>query len=132
MNRLRLKYQQFFTTLLLLIAYLVGNFSLPLFEAVHLLMHLGDDTAFHSYQSHDTQHQHQLLINLDDLMNSSSDSDLPFKNTSKKQVKKFVQQVVEISSFLLMDFHTNTTNFANSHFAFPLPFLSISSPPPEV
>ena len=132
MNRFRLKYRQFFTALLLLSAYLVGNFSLPVIEGVHFIMHLGDDTTLHSFQSHDGQHQHQLLTNIDELLNSSTDTDFPTENTNQNKLKKIVQQLVVTPSLNAWFAVTNQTNYSYQPFGFPTPFLPINNPPPEI
>ncbi|MFK7980323.1 MAG: hypothetical protein AB8G86_10105 [Saprospiraceae bacterium] len=131
MNRSRLKYKQFCTALLLLF-YLVGNFSLPLFEGVHFLMHLGDDTTLHSFQSHDTQHQHFILNNFGELVNSSSSTDLPVKNTFEKKLKKMAEPSEAFSSRSTFDLLVHTTNYHTPSFTYPIPFIPINSPPPKV
>lgn len=90
MNQFRLTYKQFFA-ILVLSAYLIGNFSMPIFEGIHFLLHLGDEIHFHSFQSHNTQHQHKLLINLDDLSKASNSSDQPIDTQKVKKSKKNLQ-----------------------------------------
>ncbi len=131
MNRLQLKYQQLFTTLLLC-AYLVGNLSIPFFEGVHLLLHLGDDSPLHSFQSHDPQHQHQVLNCLEELVSTSSSTDFPAENSYDKNLKKITQQVEIPTSLSLTYLSTNTTNYPIQFVAYQLPFLPLNSPPPEV
>ncbi len=132
MNHSRLKYQQFFTALLLLGAYLIGNFSLPLFEGIHFLLHLGDDAPMHSFQSHHTHHQHLILNNFDELVNTSSSTDLPVKNTFEKKVTKITQQLEGFSSLPLLGLLVHTTNYSTPSVTYSIPFLSINSPPPKV
>lgn len=132
MNHSRLKYQQLFTALLLLFAYLVGNFSLPLFEGVHFLLHLGDDAPIHSFQSHNTSHQHQLLTNIDKLIASSIPStDFPTKNTTNKKYKKIVQQLADSPCLSELELFFNTSNYYTKAINYATPFLSINSPPPK-
>jgi len=132
MNHSRLKYQQFFTALLLLFTYLVGNFSLPLFEGVHFLLHLGDDTPIHSFQSHDISHQHAILTNIDGLVASSTPTtDFPTDNTNHKKLKKIVQQLEVSPAFSSLDLLINISNYTTKSINYPTPFLSINSPPPK-
>ena len=130
MNHSRLKYQQLFTTLLLC-AYLVGNFSLPIFEGVHFLLHLGDDVPLHSFQSHETQHQHQVLTSIDDLVSTNTSSEFPVNNSADNKYKKVVQQLAvpvlnNISITII-----NITNFSSHFNLYPLPFLVLQTPPPK-
>ena len=132
MNHSRLKYKQFFTTLLLLGTYLIGNFSLPLFEGVHFLLHLGDDVPIHSFQSHNTQHQHLILNSFGELVNTSSTTDLPIKNTFEKNLKKIAQLSEVVSRLSSFDLMVNTTNYKTLSTTYPIPFLPVNSPPPQV
>lgn len=128
---LELKYRQLFATLLLC-AYLVGSLSTPLFEGVHFLFHLGDDTTLHSFQSHNIQHQHRILNSLDKLVTTSPTTDFPTESIGEKNFKKIVQQL-EISTFLsLTDLFSNTSNYTTSFMAYQTPFIQLNSPPPEV
>jgi len=131
MDHLRLKYQQLLTTLLLS-AYLMGNFSLPIFEGVHFLLHLGDDAPLHSFQSHDTQHQHQVLTSIDELVSNNSSTEFPVDNSIDYKYKKIVQQltVSELSDISIITI--KTSNFSSHFKSYPLPFLGLKAPPPKV
>ena len=63
MNFLHLKYQELIT-MLLLSAYLMGNFAVPIFEGIHFLLHLGDTTPQHSFYDHEGSHSHKVLGSL--------------------------------------------------------------------
>lgn len=130
MNRTQLKYQQLFTTLLLC-TYLVGNLSVPLFEGVHFLLHLGDESPLHSFQSHDTLHQHQVLNCLDELVSTSPLTNLPADNNGDKNSKKIVQQLALLNPLCLSSLLINTSNFSPPLIAYPTAFLQKNNPPPQ-
>ena len=80
----------------------------------------------------DGQHQHQLLTNIDELLNSSTDTDFPTENTNQNKLKKIVQQLVVTPSLNAWFAVTNQTNYSYQPFGFPTPFLPINNPPPEI
>ncbi len=126
----RLKFQQI-VSILLLCGYIVGNFSLPIVEGIHFVLHLGDDAPLHAFQTHQTNHSHQLLASLEEAVTDSS-TDIPLKNNSTKDFKKVVQQLIT-SPFLLFNVVQPTTieNFFQLNI-YQSPNLQIIAPPPQV
>jgi hypothetical protein len=82
-------YKKVFSSLIL-IAYLIGNFSIPLIEGLHFLTHLNDANiqGYHSFQSHTEQHQHLFLAFINDWQ--EDDTQHPPAPADKK-IKKLVQ-----------------------------------------
>ncbi len=125
------KYKQLMVTLLLG-AYLVGNFSVPIFEGIHFMMHLGDKVPIHSFQTHDKQHNHQVLTSLEELLATNTSTDIPIKQSTDNKFKKVVQQF-EVHSFLLFSMLVeHSANFPTKLVAYPIPFLRLAIPPPKV
>jgi len=130
MNFSRLKFQQI-VSILLLCGYIVGNFSLPIFEGIHFVLHLGDDTPLHSFQTHQTHHSHQLLSSLEEVVTDAS-TDIPTKNNTTIDYKKIVQQLV-VTPFVLLtipDLTTTTIPFQLKIYQSPI--LQLKAPPPKV
>ena len=130
MSFCRRKFQQIIS-ILLLSGYLIANFSLPIFEGVHFLFHLGDEVPMHSFYTHSAHHQHQLLTALDELVADSS-TDVPTKNSSSIDSTKIVQQLVvaPIISFTIpIISNSSITTQVKIHKS---PFLQINAPPPKV
>lgn len=90
MNPIRQKYQLLFSSVLLS-AYLLGNFGMVVFEAVHFLSHLGDGSNHHTLGQHEEEHNHNSLTLIVDLTNSDDFSETSIPANSKQKVKKFVQ-----------------------------------------
>ena len=130
MNFSRLKFQQI-VSILLLCGYVVGNFSLPIVEGIHFVLHLADDTSLHSFQTHQSNHSHQLLSSLEEVVADTS-TEIPLKNNATKDYKKVVQQLVT-TSFLLFNIAkpTTTENFFQLNI-YQSPILQINAPPPQV
>lgn len=130
MNQFRLTYKQFFATLVLS-AYLIGNFSLPIFEGVHFLLHLGDETSFHSFQSHNTQHQHKVLVTLDNLSSASNSTDQPIDTKKVKKSKKNIQYFQTKSAIASIErlFNQQVSNAYISFYRSPILILNL--PPPQ-
>ncbi len=126
---LKLSYRQVLSSLLLL-GYLMGNFSLPIFEGLHFVWHLGDEAPLHSFQTHTGQHQHVVLDVLDDLVTNST-SDYPIDNSSKKDNKK-VQQLVVDSLISLIAPTQYTSCFFTLRKVYDEPFPQATSPPPKM
>ncbi len=131
MNNTPSKYQQLFATLLF-VAYLIANLSLPLFEGVHFLLHLVDGTPIHTFQSHNSQHQHQVLTIIVQLTDNKSTTNPPLEQSSDKQVKKVMQQLVDSANWKEPNNYIKATaNFSTLYTIYKIPFLPIFAPPPE-
>lgn len=131
MNRPKLKYQQLFTTLLLC-AYLVGNLSIPIFEGIHFLLHLGHEVPLHSFQTHSTQHNHQVLATLDELVSNNSIPDVPINQSTDNKYKKIVQQLTNSPILSFATLIATTANFSTELIPHKTPFRPLYAPPPEV
>ena len=129
MKFLKLHHQQLLASLLLC-GYLIGNFSIPIFEGVHFVLHLGDEEPLHSFQSHTFQHQHAVLDIIDDLV-TNSNSDYPIENSSKKDHKK-VQQLVAAPMISLFVPTQYTSCFFTHRRGYDSPFPQVTSPPPKI
>ena len=130
MNFSRLKFQQI-VSILLLCGYVVGNFSLPIVEGIHFVLHLADDTPLHSFQTHQSNHSHQLLSSLEEAVTDSS-TEIPLKNNVTKDFKKVVQQVVITPIFLFnITKPTTTENFFQLNI-YQSPILPINARPPQL
>ncbi len=110
--------------------YLIANFSLPLIEGIHFLLHLGDDTEIHSYSSHQNNHSHSTL-NIINQFTNKQDS----KNTTTTdlivKIKKNIQcsELETLRSFTPLLSNTQEFIFIDKYNA--SPFLSLTSPPPK-
>lgn len=131
MYSLKSTYKQTLAFLFLSI-YLCCTLSIPIFEGIHFLLHLGDDTQFHSFQSHQSIHDHQILTVLNDIVKEDFPSELPVETSKKRKVKKLIQiptdfiatqPLVEIISVLI---------FEEDKQRYTSPYLQITAPPPQV
>jgi len=130
MNFYRLKFQQL-VSILLLCGYIIGNFSLPIVEGIHFVLHLGDDTPIHSFQTHQNNHSHQLLSSLEEAVADSS-TEIPLKNNSTQDFKKVVQQSVTPPFLLFNIVKPTTTEIFFQLNIYQSPNLQITAPPPQV
>jgi len=130
MNFSKLKFQQI-VSILLLCGYIVGNFSLPIVEGIHFVLHLGDDTPLHSFQTHQSNHSHQLLSSLEEVVTDAS-TDIPTKNNTTIDYKKIVQQLVVTPFVLLTIPHLTTTTIPFQLKIYQSPILQLKAPPPKV
>lgn len=117
---------------LFLSAYLCCTLSVPIFEGLHFLMHLGDDTQTHSFQSHQSLHDHQILTALNDLVDDNSPSEVPVETSKKIKVKKLVQISTILDDLERPLFEGTTQNFKNNIQFYTSPLSSILAPPPKV
>lgn len=131
MNYFEQTYKQFSIKLLLGL-YLVANFSTPIMEGIHFLLHLTDGSQLHSFQSHSNVHSHKTLEVLGDLLVLNNAPDTPHTSDSNKKFKKNIQFIetplifsFEIHSGLDKIYHPPLTYYKS-------PFLSINSPPPDI
>lgn len=131
MNHSVSKYQQLIATVLF-VAYLVANLSLPIFEGIHFLLHLSDDTSIHSFQSHNNQHQHKVLDMVNQLTNNDSPSPLPIESTKDQKLKKIVQQLVMVHPLTISIKQEQSANYYTYEMIYAAPFLPLFAPPPEV
>lgn len=131
MNRTKQKYQKLITFLLLGI-YLVGNLSLLLFEGTHFLLHLGDETPLHSFQTHtNAPHKHHVLTNLGELVTNNSTPNIPAKKSTDNPYKKTVQKANNIATISFTLSITTIANFPTALVSAASPFLPVFAPPPE-
>ncbi len=118
--------------LLFLSVYLCCTLSIPLFEGVHFLLHLGDDTSIHSFQSHESLHDHQILTVLNDLVDENQPSELPFETSKKIKTKKLVQLSITLDDIKLSAIELLAKNFDSNKQFYQSPLLTILAPPPQV
>jgi len=116
---------------LILGAYLIGCLSLPVFEGVHFVLHLGDDSQLHSFAGHQSTHGHAALDLLNDLVDSNS-SQLPADLPNEQKVKSLVQicqwQKLDIQ-FCPIKSYKGYFYLKKPHHT---PFQPITAPPPQV
>ena len=116
---------------LILGAYLLSSLSLPIFEGIHFVLHLGDDAQLHTFVGHHTTHQHTSLNLIDDLVDNSP-SELPKESPTTKK-NKIIDQVYCWQKLVVK---VSTVQESSRYFFFQkhylTPFQSVDSPPPRV
>jgi len=131
MHSLKSTYKQTLAFLSLSI-YLCCTLSIPIFEGVHFILHLGDDTQFHSFQSHQSIHDHQILTALNDLVEEDFPSEFPLETFKKIKIKKLVQISTSFISTKPLVETTSSQIFEKIKQDSTSPFLQITAPPPKV
>lgn len=111
--------------------YLIANFSLPLIEGIHFILHLGDDTEIHSYSSHTNNHSHTTLNIIGQITNYQNSKHTSTTTESIVKVKKNIQcrELVTFRSFVTV-LHTKQEFVFIANYTV-APFLSLTSPPPK-
>jgi len=111
--------------------YLLANFSLPLVEGIHFLLHLGDNTELHAYSAHHKIHSHTTLNIIGQFI-----TDQDFKHTSTTtesiaKIKKNIQycELETIVKFAPILKSTQDFIFISNYNT--TPFLSLIAPPPK-
>lgn len=99
-------------------------------EGVHFLMHLGDDTELHSYQSHEEVHTHKNLNLLNQIINNQDSKDTSNKTESTVKSKKNIQYYEPIESDFYIEIIESNTEFIFLSY-YQAPFLSSNAPPPK-
>ncbi len=131
MNYLEQAHKQFFFKVLLSL-YLIANFSIPIIEGIHFLLHLNDSSQLHSFQAHSNLHSHKTLEILDDLLVLNHAPETPHTSESDIKFKKN-KQFLENHSAITLDFISATAkNFQPILTYYKSPVLSTNSPPPDV
>lgn len=112
--------------------YLCCTISFQLFEGVHFLLHLGDDTPVHSFQSHQSLHDHQILTAINDLVTGENSLEFPRETSKKIKIKKLVQisAVLITQKFISTDSLLSNYDLYNSRYKSPYP--QNIAPPPQV
>lgn len=112
--------------------YLIANFSLPLVEGIHFILHLGDDTELHSYNSHSKIHSHTTLNIIGQFINFQESKDTTTTSEIIVKIKKNIQ-CYELETLFSFAPILNTNKefiFISNYNA--SPFLSLTAPPPKV
>lgn len=110
--------------------YLIGNLSLPLLEGIHFLLHLGDDTTSHSFQSHTEVHAHKTLTFIGQFIISEDTGDNQNKKPFIVKIKKTFQYFQSIITSYI-EFQATTSAEFDYLMNNSTPFLSYNAPPPK-
>lgn len=108
----------------------MGMLAMPIFEGIHFLLHLGDDSPTHSFYDHTTTHSHQILTDWNDLLNNPLDT--PINPTPNYKFKNITHSLNEQANDIDWVTVQHTSNFCFAIIIASTPFLPIILPPPKV
>lgn len=111
--------------------YLIANFSLPLLEGIHFLLHLGDETEIHSYGSHNNFHTHTSLEIFRQFLNYEDSKHTSTTSKSIVKIKKNIQYFELETCFSFTPVLSKTKEFIFIENYKASPFLSLTAPPPK-